>query len=176
MNMTNLNETPEQILYPEIASELNEMEKVDQEMRNKIGKDGTYNPEIDRKNTLRLKEIISQIGWPNRTKVGNQGMRSAWLLAQHADEDRLFQRECLELMKQESVDEIRQCDIAYLEDRVRVGEGGRQLYGTQFFTDERGFYGPRPIEDLEHVDERRAAVGLESIAEYEARMREIYKK
>jgi hypothetical protein len=60
--------------------------------------------------------------------------------------------------------------LAYLEDRVRVNAGQPQLYGTQFTVTD-GHFGPRPIEDPQWLDERRAAAGLEPFADYEARMR-----
>jgi hypothetical protein len=55
---------------------------------------------------------------------------------------------------------------AYLEDRVRMFEGRRQLYGTQFDWDEEGEMSPYPeIEDVEKVDERRRSVGLGPLQE-----------
>jgi hypothetical protein len=60
--------------------------------------------------------------------------------------------------------------LACLEDRVRVNSGQSQLYGTQFtVTDDE--LEPRPIEDPDGLDIRRAAAGLEPFAAYEARMR-----
>ncbi|MFC5148986.1 hypothetical protein [Streptomyces aureoversilis] len=50
-------------------------------------------------------------------------------------------------------------------------EGQPQIYGTQYLTN-AGELRPRPIEDPEQMDERRAAVGLEPHAGYDARMRE----
>jgi hypothetical protein len=43
-------------------------------------------------------------------------------------------------------------------------------HGTQF-TYDKDELKPQPIEDPEHLDERRAAVGLGPFAEYEALMR-----
>ncbi len=60
-------------------------------------------------------------------------------------------------------------DQAYLEDRVRVHAGRPQLYGTQFTYDQDQLK-PHPIEDPEHLDRRRAAVGLTPFADYEAQI------
>lgn len=49
-----------------------------------------------------------------------------------------------------------------------------QLYGTQFINDETGVLRPEPIQDLDVLDERRAAIGLEAFAEYEATMHAIW--
>jgi Family of unknown function (DUF6624) len=69
--------------------------------------------------------------------------------------------------------DIKRMNSAYLEDRIRINEGEPQLYGTQFFGEGEN-YGPRPIEDLEHVDERRKAAGMESLAEYTKMLKEKY--
>ncbi|NJP26655.1 hypothetical protein OHB01_12515 [Microbispora hainanensis] len=54
-----------------------------------------------------------------------------------------------------------------------MGSGRPQLYGTQFFSDGNGFR-PYPIEDADHLDDRRAAMGLEPFEQYEAEMRRLY--
>ena len=55
--------------------------------------------------------------------------------------------------------------VAYLTDRVLVNEGKPQRYGTQM-TMQGDQIVPKPIEDAEHVDARRASVGLPPMAEY----------
>jgi hypothetical protein len=54
--------------------------------------------------------------------------------------------------------------------QVRVDATLPQLYGTQFTVTDREL-GPRPIEDPQRLDERRAEAGLEPFADYVARMR-----
>jgi hypothetical protein len=66
-------------------------------------------------------------------------------------------------------------NLAYLTDRIRTFEGKPQVYGTQGQTNSDGFIIPFPIEDEEHVDERRQSIGLEPIAEYFKSMNESYK-
>ena len=126
---------------------------------------------IDDDNTRWLGDLLDARGWPGRTLVGEDGALAAWLLAQHADRDPGRQRAFLNALRA-AVDqgEASAAHLAYLEDRVRVNAGQPQLYGTQFtMTD--GELGPRPIEDPQRLDERRAAAGLEPFADYEARMR-----
>ena len=165
-----------------LRAELREMHRVDQELRKKWVEAGDEQElasqviEVDQKNTARMKEIINTHGWPGNTLVGEDGANAAWLLVQHADQDRPFQKRCLALMAAAGAEEVSQSDLAYLVDRVRVGDGQPQVYGTQFWTDESGQFGPRPIEDEALVDERRADVGLESLAEYKKTMMDIYQK
>ena len=78
-----------------------------------------------------MREIVRDIGWPTRSKVEEQAEHMAWLLVQHADHDRSFQRECLALMSTEAADEVCPAHLAYLEDRLAVAEGRPQRFGTQ---------------------------------------------
>lgn len=126
---------------------------------------------IDRRSTARLKEVVARHGWPSFALVGEDGAHAAWLLVQHADLDPAFQKECL--AKMQPLVERGQAsgiDYAYLTDRVAVAEQRPQRYGTQF--DERRE--PRPIEDEAHVDARRAALGMPSMAVYRAMMLKMY--
>jgi hypothetical protein len=69
--------------------------------------------------------------------------------------------------------EVAPDDIAYLTDRVRVAQDRPQIYGTQF-TCRDGRHVPRPIFDRRRVDERRARVGLDSLADATRRQVEVY--
>jgi hypothetical protein len=122
--------------------------------------------EIDRDNTARMQEIITRYGWPGKSLVGTDGANAAWLLVQHADRDRPFQKRCLELLKTAvEKGEATGEQLAYLTDRVRVGENKKQVYGTQLrWVD--GKYQPHPIEDEANVDKRRRGVGLPPLADY----------
>lgn len=125
----------------------------------------------DRRNTRWLARLVRRDGWPGISVAGADGAHAAWLLAQHADRLPEVQRMFLGAMR-EAVErgDAERKDLAYLEDRVRVNAGRPQLYGTQYGVTEAGF-GPRPIEDPGRLDERRAAVGLQPMAEYDADMR-----
>ena len=126
---------------------------------------------VDTENIRWLGEILAERGWPGRSLVGEDGADAAWLLAQHADRDPARQREFLGALRGAVAQgEASPANLAYLEDRVRVHAGQPQLYGTQF-TVTGGQFGPDPIEDPARLDERRAEVGLEPFAAYEARMR-----
>jgi hypothetical protein len=155
-----------------IAAEIFAMSEADQQMRTS----GQWDATVDEINTRRMREIVQQIGWPSRSKVGEEAAHRAWLLVQHADHDHTFREECLALMKAQPVDEVAPADIAYLEDRVRVHARRPQLYATQFYVDATGAFGPGPVEDPQHVDERRKAVGLAPLAEYVAIMQQVYQE
>ena len=155
--------------YRAIATELLAMAQVDQEMRTTAIKDvSQWDRSVDQKNTARIKAIIGEIGWPTIAKVGAEASQSAWLLVQHATAEPEFMKRCLTLMQDAEVGDVAPAHMAYLEDRVLTMAGKPQMYGTQFRLI-AGVIEPLPIEDPDHVDERRARVGLETLAEYEAR-------
>jgi hypothetical protein len=130
--------------------------------------------ELDQANTKWLKSIIQERGWPGRSMVGDDGAHAAWLLVQHADHDRDFQKLCLKLMKLMAAQgEVSKSDLAYLTDRLRVAENKPQVYGTQF-RNENGKMVPVAIEDEAGVDKRRVAVGLPPLAEYRALIERMY--
>ena len=143
------------------------MAEEDQRMRRAALADpACWDADVDRRNTASLRQIVAQIGWPTRSKVGEHAARMAWLLVQHADHDVAVQRECLALIRAAPAGEVEPREAALLEDRVCVNEGRPQRYGTQFFTDEHGRLVPRPIEDPDRLDERRRAAGLEPFEDY----------
>ncbi|HXT94401.1 MAG TPA: DUF6624 domain-containing protein [Trebonia sp.] len=122
--------------------------------------------EADEENLPWLKGVLAAHGWPGKSLVGEDGARAAWLLAQHADRDTAFQRQCLDLMTVAvEAGEARVHLLAYLTDRVLLHEGQPQVYGTQV-TRQDGQVVPRDVTDPDRLDERRAAVGLPSFAEY----------
>ena len=129
--------------------------------------------EVDRKNTARMKKIVDKYGWPGKSLVGTDGANAAWLLVQHADKDPDFQKKCLGLMKQLAKGEVSGQHVAYLTDRVLVGEKKKQVYGTQCEII-KGAVKFRPIEDEANVDKRRAELGLPPLGEYTKQIEQAY--
>ncbi len=123
---------------------------------------------VDRDNTARLREIVGQHGWPGHRLVGQAGAHAAWLLVQHAPPD--LQEECLPLL-QDAVarDDASPADLAYLMDRVLMHRGEPQIHGTQYQVRD-GVLELWPVCDPSGLDQRRAALGLESEAENRARL------
>ena len=161
---------------PALTAELGQMFAVDQEIRNRRHKAAPEDEadwadqvrRIDNANTQRLKEIIAEYGWPTLSLAGTYGEEAAWVIAQHADRDVAFQRECLLLLEAAvQKGDAKPDHLAYLTDRVLTNEGRPQIYGTQHFVDGEGRYGPRPIKDGANVDARRQQMGMNSLKEYQ---------
>ncbi|MEQ1903200.1 MAG: DUF6624 domain-containing protein [Pirellulaceae bacterium] len=129
---------------------------------------------IDDDNRAWLKTIVEKHGWPSKKLVGEKGAHDAWLLVQHADADREFQKSCLAKMEQLPDGEVSKIDLAYLTDRVLVAEKKPQVYGTQCYEVD-GKFQPREVVDPTNLDQRRHAIGLPPIAEYLQSMQEMYK-
>lgn len=174
-----MKERLEQMEYVGIAKKIILMAEKDQSMREWSFNERGENDkelrvrklrELDSLNTVAMKEIIEKYGWPTISKVGEKASKMAWLLVQHADAETEFQKKCLALMRDQPEGEVDKMDVAYLEDRVRVHDGKPQIYGTQFYTDGKGNFGPRPIEDVNNLEQRRKEVGLGSFEEYKVQM------
>lgn len=133
--------------------------------------------QVDRENTEWFRDWLDEHGkWPLASEVGTDAARAAFLLVQHSP-DKAFQRRCLDLMTPLlEKGEVNPLDWAYLLDRVRLGEGGKQVYGSQITLGADGVISVAPLEDPEHVDERRAAIGMPPLAEYLKLVEDTYRR
>jgi hypothetical protein len=136
---------------------------------------------IDRRNTDDLKALLEKYSWFTISEWGRGADGQAWLIVQHADHDRDFQKAVLaKLEKLYPAGETEPSNYAYLYDRVATSfsdPAKRQLqrYGTQGQCIGAGEWKPFPIEDPQDVDARRAAVGLPPLAEYVAGFKDLCK-
>lgn len=120
----------------------------------------------------RLGELLRDGRWPTADRVGEQAARSAWLVAQHADTQLEVQRLAARLLAEAvAAGRASSSDLAFLQDRLAVTEGGYQVYGTQIADVVDGQPVPWPLADPEHLDELRASVGIEPFAVNAARYR-----
>lgn len=119
--------------------------------------------DFNKKSTARMKEIITEHGWPDNSLVGEVGAHAAWLLIQHSDTDPIFQEKCLNLLKEAyQKGEASGSNYAFLYDRVMVNKGEKQLFGTQVrLNNETKLYEFQPIEKEEDLNKRRSEVGLQ---------------
>lgn len=156
----------------ELLAKLKSFQHLDVSTRNRILKEGrlygAYDEELQSvhiKNAKALYELVCSHGWPGISKVGLEGSRAAWLVAQHAIGLPELQKEFLRLLKEAAdMGEAPLKQVAFLSDRIRFNEGKPQIYGTVLDWDEDGELNCE-LEDPEKVDERRAAVGLPPFGE-----------
>jgi hypothetical protein len=122
---------------------------------------------VDRTNTTRLKALVRACGWPRRSVHGEQAVQNAWLLAQHADHDRRFQRLVLSLLETGvTAGEVPPENLAYLADRLAVADGKPQRWGTQLTQTGPCGFDFSPLDNRARVEERRKAIGLPPLEDY----------
>jgi hypothetical protein len=126
-------------------------------------------------NTEWLKAHVAQNGWPTISSVGEKGAQAAWLLAQHADLDPVFQAEALRMMEPLAANgEVPKRNYAYLYDRIMLKLTGKQRYGTQWASCEGGKRPLRPLEDEANLAELRRQVDLEPVEDNARGMDQLY--
>ncbi len=168
-----------------LRRELLEMERVDQAVRNELIQAGAATPNlelqsrmsaIDARNTARLQAIVAEHGWPGADLVGTDGAGGAFLILQHAAQD--VQKALFPHVEAGyRAGSVPGGRYALLLDRILVGDGRPQVYGTQAGPFDEWIDGEpafAPIEDAANVDARRAEVGLMPLAEYREILKRLY--
>lgn len=119
---------------------------------------------VDSANLIELKQLIAERGFPTLSKVGYKCCNLASLIAQHQPPE--FLHWYLEQAKAAAdTGDFDLTWIAYMTDRDLKHQGKPQLYGTQFHGQD-GITALHPIEDIEHLAERREQVNLGPIENY----------
>ena len=177
MGVGHLNETT--VLNEAVREELLAMRDADLRLRSRLIASGTlfgaYNEEmasLHRKHATRLREILAAHGWPGHSLVGEDGCNAAWLLLQHAILDPPLMKSAQPLLEKAiQRGDVPPALLAYLVDRVQTLQGLPQVYGTQHDWDDFGNMSPLPIENAQSVEQRRAALGMETLESQTARLR-----
>lgn len=111
--------------------------------------------------------VLDKFGWPGPEIITHHG-NTLFLVIQHSD--LTIQQKYLPLMR----DAVKRgaaenSSLALLEDRIALGLGRCQIYGSQIGFDEKTKkYYVLPLLDPGEVDKRREAVGLGTLQEYVA--------
>jgi len=128
-----------------------------------LGKIMSYKDSI---NLIKVTEILDKNGWVGIDKIGGQANQTLFLVIQHSDLK--TQQKYLPMMREAVKNKnANGSALALLEDRVGLGEGKRQVYGSQIGQDnETQKYYVLPLDDPDNVDKRRAEVGLGPLADY----------
>jgi len=116
--------------------------------------------ENDSKILTFVKKILDTRGWLGSDIIGDKGNQILYLAIQHSDIE--TQEKYLPMMR-EAVHKgnASPSNFAYLLDRIAIGQGKKQIYGSQINRDQvTGEYYIQPLEDPDNVDIRRKEVGL----------------
>jgi hypothetical protein len=144
-------------------AELKQENKVDSQVAREIFKKEKAADSID---LVKVSAIVEKYGWLGPDDIGDQCNTAMFMVIQHADLG--TQQRYLPMMREaEAKGKLKAHDLAMLEDRVNVFTGKKQVYGSQLYWDtRRNVYLLAPLEDPDHVDERRASVGLPPMKVY----------
>lgn len=162
-----------------IADKIIELKEKDLKLRNRLIENTQLNDgynedmaQLHKTNATRLNEIIDSIGYPTIEKVGKEASEAAWLIIQHSIGQPEFMKNCALLLKRAVIEKkAKPQNLAYLTDRIAVFEGKPQRYGTQYDWDENGQLSPEHFEDVDKVNQRRLSIGLNSLEEQTAIIR-----
>ena len=163
-----------------IAHKIIRLKREDLQLRAELIRKGRlfngYDKEMEKlhnRNAEILNDIINVIGYPTIDKVGEEASEAAWLVIQHAIGQPAFMKKCRGLLEK-AVSEMKAdpVNLAYLTDRIAVLEGKPQLYGTQFDWDENGALSPNYFDDLAKLNQRRTSIGLNTLEEQTALMKQ----
>lgn len=122
--------------------------------------------EVDASNLVIVEDILAKHGWLSAEQVGGRANSTLFLVIQHSNQD--IQEKYLPMMRQAVKDgNANASSLALLEDRIGLGKGELQVYGSQVGTNpETQELYVLPLIDPDNVNQRRAEVGLGSIEDY----------
>lgn len=120
----------------------------------------------DKSNLAIIEEILRKHGWLSSKQIGQKGNAALFLVIQHSNQQ--TQEKYLPLIRKAFKEgKASASNIALLEDRVALGKGRLQIYGSQIGSDEEtGEMYVLPLIDPQNVNQRRVSIGLDSIDNY----------
>ncbi|MCX6613142.1 MAG: hypothetical protein NTW74_20110 [Acidobacteria bacterium] len=143
-----------------LRKNLRAMVKADQKPRLAFQDSG----KIDERHLQKIQEIFKQYGWVRTSLAGKDASHDFWLLVQHQSPE--VQRQMLPaLEKAANEGEASMSDYAYLYDRVQLGLGKPQRWGTQIKCHE-GKPTVAEVEDPEGLADRRKKLFMMPVEEY----------
>jgi hypothetical protein len=145
---------------PQLRDEIERLYKVDQAVRQQNESDMEKMARTDREHAAPLEAIFAKYGVPTYRMVGPEGASDFVVMIQHQSPE--FRAKVLPKLKANV--EAGQADpgsYGMMFDRSQTDAGKKQMYGANLTCDtENPKLHKGPIEDEEHVDQRRAAIGL----------------
>ncbi len=152
--------------YPDeihaLRRQLRAMEKEDQDARLAFQK--TRIDASDAKNQPELENIFAKYGWVTNSLAGKDASHDFWLLIQH--QSHAMQKRLLPALEAAAkAGDASMSDYAYLYDRVQVGLGQPQHWGTQIACVD-GQPTLSPVDDPAGLDARRKELFMLPVRDY----------
>ena len=179
------------VAEPELRAELVQRFAADQDVRTRLIASGGFVPDslanpspalaallaetmaTDADNLARVEEVVAEHGWPTPALVGADGVEAVWAIVQHSNPG--VQERMLPMVEAAwRAGDLAGQSYALLLDRVLVGRGEPQVYGTQPDVAADGTISAPATVDDATLDARRAEVGLPPMADYLEMVRQVY--
>ena len=145
-----------------LREQLHAMVKEDQDAR--LAFDHARMQAADRKSRSEVLRIFDRHGWITYSLAGKEASNNFWLLVQHQTPE--IQRRMLSALKKAAkAGDASMSNYVYLYDRVQIGLGKPQRWGTQV-TCENGRPVLSPVDDLTAVERRRKELYMMPIGDY----------
>ena len=143
-----------------LRKNLKAMVKADQKPRLAFQDSG----KLDERHLHMIQQIFNQYGWVKSSTAGKDASHDFWLLVQHQSlEVQMQMLPALEKAANEG--EASMSDYAYLYDRVQLGLGKPQRWGTQIKCNE-GKPTVAEVEDIEGLADRRKKLFMMPVEDY----------
>jgi hypothetical protein len=115
--------------------------------------------DINAANVTLIKRMLPAAGWFSSKVYGQEAATGAYLVIQHSDNPPLQKRFLPVMERMVASGEALGSEYALVYDRIAVGEGRLQRYGSQMHCVD-GRMVPQPMEDPSRIEERRAPMGF----------------
>lgn len=94
-------------------------------------------------------------------------IKTIFLVAQHSDNDILFQKEILTLFERDNTGSLPVYYTGYLKDRINMNENKEQIYGTQLkFNADKKKYELAPVADKNKLEKLRYNMNMINVKHY----------
>jgi len=129
----------------------------------------SYNPimkQCHEENADILEHFLNKYGWPFEKDYGIEAHEAAWFIAIHAISRPDLIKKVAKIMHDAwKAGKISGKYYANFYDRIELYVGRKQFYGTHLYPSKTGWYAG-DLKDPETVNERRAALGLQSLEDW----------
>ena len=128
----------------------------------------------DAENLQAVSHLLDSCGWLGAEVLGEDGHTDLFLAIQHADTSAMVKY--LPVLRKAVANKIAEpSNLALMEDRVNVSRNLPQRYGSQLhFVSQEVGYQLYPLQDSVQVDQWRAAMQLEPLADYVAKWKVVW--
>jgi len=117
---------------------------------------------FDKSSLIKVIDIVDEYGWLGISQIENMANQALYLTIQHAQSNEVRIKYFPLLKASAEKGDSNLADMATMHDRILVGKGESQLYGTQYklINGKNEFF---PIEEIKYINKRRRKVGLKKL-------------